>query len=198
MIGTNDVNASMKEKESASSAKKNQLVKDVKWTPSSSLLDLSRRNDLLQKELFESGLGEKVKKLLTDFTDTISLEERSLKDVLEPPKKTDVSNIATFNDNNLKNLLNSRKRDPLFQNFSFTEKMQPVRSPFFLPNAEIQGFDSGSLLTGKETQNTIFGASKAQENGDKDLIDLENSVQKDDDIVNKLVSHLTHSEEDVV
>ena len=198
MIGTNDVNASMKEKESASSAKKNQLVKDVKWTPSSSLLDLSRRNDLLQKELFESGLGEKVKKLLTDFTDTISLEERSLKDVLEPPKKTDVSNIATFNDNNLKNLLNSRKRDPLFQNFSFTEKMQPVRSPFFLPNAEIQDFDSGSLLTGKETQNTIFGASKAQENGDKDLIDLENSVQKDDDIVNKLVSHLTHSEEDVV
>ena len=183
---------------SASSAKKNQLVKDVKWTPSSSLLDLSRRNDLLQKELFESGLGEKVKKLLTDFTDTISLEERSLKDVLEPPKKTDVSNIATFNDNNLKNLLNSRKRDPLFQNFSFTEKMQPVRSPFFLPNAEIQDFDSGSLLTGKETQNTIFGASKAQENGDKDLIDLENSVQKDDDIVNKLVSHLTHSEEDVV
>ena len=198
MIGTNDVNASMKEKESASSAKKNQLVKDVKWTPSSSLLDLSRRNDLLQKELFESGLGEKVKKLLTDFTDTISLEERSLKDVLEPPKKTDVSNIATFNDNNLKNLLNSRKRDPLFQNFSFTEKMQPVRSPFFLPNAEIQDFDSGSLLTGKETQNTIFGASKAQEDGDKDLIDLENSVQKDDDIVNKLVSHLTHSEEDVV
>ena len=197
MIGTNDVNASMKEKESASSAKKNQLVKDVKWTPSSSLLDLSRRNDLLQKELFESGLGEKVKKLLTDFTDTISLEERSLKDVLEPPKKTDVSNIATFNDNNLKNLLNSRKRDPLFQNFSFTEKMQPVRSPFFLPNAEIQDFDSGSLLTGKETQNTIFGASKAQEDGDKDLIDLENSVQKDDDIVNKLVSHLTHSEEDV-
>ena len=76
--------------------------------------------------------------------------------------------------------------------------MQPVRSPFFLPNAEIQDFDSGSLLTGKETQNTIFGASKAQENGDKDLIDLENSVQKDDDIVNKLVSHLTHSEEDVV
>ncbi|ANC96530.1 U11 protein [macacine betaherpesvirus 9] len=177
-------------------AKKLRPESGSKWTPESSLIDVNRRNNILQKELVESGLGEKVQKLLTGFTDFISLEEKSLKDIISTSKK-ELAENDHLKDYNLKQILNPAAKNELFKNFSLNEKFEPIESPFFLPNVEIRDLHSGSLIN--VTEPTQENITQTKTDLETDLINLDESLKNDEnDVVNQLVTHLKQPEVDHV
>nr|ARJ98809.1 U11 [Human betaherpesvirus 6]ARK00385.1 U11 [Human betaherpesvirus 6] len=96
-----------------------------------------------EEQYVQAGLGQRVNKILAEFTNLISLGEKGIQDILHNQSGTELK-LPTENklgreseEANVERILEVSDPQNLFKNFKLQNDLDSVQSPFRLPNADL-------------------------------------------------------------